>query len=784
MPEESNAQHIQIIPPGVKKWGKVILEAHGCVLLQNFTGKRYTYRVVDMKTGAEAYICHKPQPVHDSECEGMIQKFLSSRKKSDPKYCADVKREEYVTHDNLAETIEHIFREILPEHGYSLRTEQMELAKHILEALRSRMVSLSEAGVGIGKTHAYLIAAAVIKRRRINDFWLRGNYPNMAYAAEMPMVVATSSIALQKAIVKDYIPEISKILMKHGVITKPLTCAIRKGKEHYICDKRLSSFYYQSRNRSEKRILKAMLKSENGIDLDEMDSLKPYIKRRISVMGRCGAHCELKDSCRYMAFLKNAQSDKHDFQICNHNYLLADVIHRAKGQKALIPDYQAVIIDEAHKFTQATRSMYGTELSSFTLPRIAKTVRSLVFTQGHSTADLLRDSDMLDGHSKYLFQLLNKNIPDIYDDEAERFKTSIDGTVVQHLRTIRKTINALAYGLEERQVIQKYKSQYFHLLWELEEVWEQISSFENHGSLIYWLEKPDGLFSVNRNGTDETLLCAIPKNLGDMLRADLWSKGVPTILTSGTLSASGDFTHVKLGMGLDKLKLDKIMETSKPSPFNYRENALIYISNAVPFPDNKDSKYIMAVADEVERLIMTAHGHTAALFTSYRVMEAVYDILKTRNLPFPMFMMGRGSVNTIEQFRQSGNGVLFAAGSMWEGIDLPGDILSMLILVKLPFAVPDPINEYEQTRFASFGEYKNFIIIPEMIVKLIQGFGRLLRSEYDTGVVALLDYRVREDEAYHDRVLFALPGCRVTYSIGEVGLFLLEKKNQNYFLLV
>lgn len=133
--------------------------------------------------------------------------------------------------------------------------------------------------------------------------------------------------------------------------------------------------------------------------------------------------------------------------------------------------------------------------------------------------------------------------------------------------------------------------------------------------------------------------------------------------------------------------------------------------------------------DSLERLIIAAHGHTAVLFTSYRVMEQVFALLQRRGLPYPLFLLARGGLGTIERFRQSGHGVLFASGSMWEGIDLPGDILSLLVMVKLPFAVPDPIGEHQRSLFESATDYKNAVVIPEMLVKLKQGFGRLIRCE-------------------------------------------------------
>lgn len=775
MPELSNMQTI--------KWdGSPVLKVYGCVLLERFTGKSYTYRAVNLETGASVHICRRAQRISEEEHGAIAEKILASNVASC--FCVEARHGEKASSEKLTEVLHYIFDTLLPRHGYSYRVEQVGLAAHMLETLRCRLVSLSEAGVGIGKTHAYLIAAALTKRGRMGDFWLKGKYPGMAYIAEMPVVVATSSIALQKAIITDYIPEISRVLMEYGIITKPLSCVIRKGKEHYVCENRLNQFYTQTAKPEMERLVGPLLDKKHGIDLDEMDFLDPYIKHRINVSGRCGKSCTWSEYCRYLRLLKDAQSDSYDFQICNHNYFLADIMRRSKRQLPLIPNYQAIVIDEAHKFIHTVRQMYGSELSSRTLPRIAKVIRGFVFQSGQSTADLWRNVDKLDGQAKRLFRVLVENVPDtVLDDEVERFKTEMDGKAARHLRIISDILGRMTVLLEERQVLPKYAGLYNQTMRELGEVREQIVLFENHSDLIYWLEAPDGLFKPDRDADDETRLCAIPKRLGEILHADLWGKGVPIVLTSGTLSAAGDFTHIKQSLGLDMLPPSVVMETSKPSPYDYRENVLIYISESVPFPDNRSPQYITAVADEVERLIMAAHGHTAALFTSYRVMEQVFDILKKRGVPFPLFMMKRGGTNAIARFRESGDGVLFAAGSMWEGVDLPGDILSLLIIVKLPFSVPDPISEHERTRYGSAEKFKNAVVIPEMLVKLIQGFGRLIRSMSDTGVVAILDSRVRDGATYRCRVLKALPFCRVTSIIADVRNFILTKKPRVYFNL-
>jgi ATP-dependent DNA helicase DinG len=163
-------------------------------------------------------------------------------------------------------------------------------------------------------------------------------------------------------------------------------------------------------------------------------------------------------------------------------------------------------------------------------------------------------------------------------------------------------------------------------------------------------------------------------------------------------------------------------------------------------------------------------------------MGQVHTILKHRNLPYPLFNMGKRDTTALERFKASGNGVLFAAGSLWEGIDIPGDALSMLIIVKLPFAAPDPIGDYERSLYASMADYKTHALIPDMLIKLLQGFGRLIRTETDTGVCAILDCRAYPGAAYCRPVLGVLPSCRVVSSIGEVERFYREKKPETYFM--
>lgn len=162
-------------------------------------------------------------------------------------------------------------------------------------------------------------------------------------------------------------------------------------------------------------------------------------------------------------------------------------------------------------------------------------------------------------------------------------------------------------------------------------------------------------------------------------------------------------------------------------------------------------------------------------------MDMVWEQLSKRGLPFPLYRLDKGGVRELERFKNGNGSVLFAAGALWEGIDIPGDALSMLIIVKLPFQVPDPIGEYEQTLYKDMFEYKSKLVVPEMLIKLKQGFGRLIRKEDDTGVVAILDSRAANGGAYRARVLSALPDCRITQNISDIDQFLIHKKPADYF---
>ncbi|MDR1321187.1 MAG: ATP-dependent DNA helicase [Gracilibacteraceae bacterium] len=772
LPKGAPARHLADAP---------ILYAYGCALLESDMGECFQYKIVNLETGRTETLSRRKTPLAPREIEKIAERIRDSSVAGPARLEAERHYGERISYNKCREILYALFRQILPEYGYAARREQISLADGILKTIQNRGVILAEAEVGTGKTLAYLAAAVIAKRGRLNDFWNKAYYPKMSYVdmANMPIVVATSSIALQKAIVTDYIPELSRILMENGIIKAPLTAVLRKGREHYVCEYNLRSRLRYEHNEQNKEILRELLSPKAPIDLADTDGLDPYTKRKIAVPGRCDGKCPRRSACAYLRFRERAMEGAIDIQVVNHNYFLADALRRANDKRPLLQNYQTVIIDEAHKFLAAARSMYGAELSCFALPELKDRVYDLRFK--HESAQKLARKTVkkLADESKRLFKDFEAGCQDENaDDETTRFTATIGTDAARHLRNLRDISDRLYELLVSEPPAGSDEGRLSQILWEMASVREQLAALARHKGNICWLEKPN--VNVTPGTEQETLLCAIPADLDARLHRDLWSKGVPAILTSGTLSAGGDFSHIKQTLGLGRLQ-NRLSETSKPSPFSHRDNALLYISENMPFPDNKNREYIGAVANEIEKLILASRGHAAILFTSYKAMDMVWERLKQRGIPFPLFRLDKGGVREIERFKRSEGGVLFASGALWEGIDIPGDALSLLVIVKLPFQAPDPIGEYEQTLYKDMLAYKTKVVVPEMLIKLKQGHGRLIRSETDTGVVAILDSRASLTGAYRECVLAALQECPVTARIADVENFIRAKKTPEYF---
>ena len=625
---------------------------------------------------------------------------------------------------------EQIFREILPHRGMAVREEQIALCHEVLDTLYNKEISLCEAGVGIGKTLAYLVACILWQMHRPNQL-------------KMPVVISTSSVALQDAILNEYLPDLSAVLLAEGIITAPITAVVRKGKERFVCDARLAERQAKAISKGSRQ-KGSLCMAENVLDLDHIPGLSRYDRCRICVPQSCPRDCFLRLDCRYQQYLRDSR--KPDIQICNHNYLLANASHRLEERPLLLRQYQALVVDEAHKLPDAARQMYTETLSAQDMDDLCSLLQQAHFK----------------GLSKRLRTVfLTLSISCAPSFAMPKRKISIPFSLTPFRQAaIADCINLLQY-------IGSLPDMPHYLQYRLAETESLLR--------LFLLDVPTRILYLEFSADGQLTFCAASNRVPQLLRSALWNTREPTILTSGTLTAAGDFDHTKQLLGLAAYA--PLRHFRAESPFNYRKKCLLYIParRAAAVPENQ------YLADQIVRLTAACHGHALVLFTSYRQMRNVYDALGGR-LTFPVFQAGRGQNRTIQKFKESGNGVLFAAGSCWEGIDFPGDMVSLLIIAKLPFPIPDPVSNYERQQYPNLRDYINAEVIPEMQKKLRQGFGRAIRTEQDSCVVAILDERAGIGGKYHDAALAALPTCPTTEKIEDVQQFIREQKRPDYFL--
>ena len=623
--------------------------------------------------------------------------------------------------------IDHIFKDLFPAQGMTERSEQIKLSHRMLDTMLDGGIALCDAGTGIGKTYAYLTAAAAASRFG-------------AGSSHRPIIISTSSIALQNAVQTEYLPLLSCTLLADGQIDKPLLSVIRKGKGHYVCDERLQRRLRQVNfQKKDPAAADALRSLKDTLDMDKVPHLSGYDRERVCVPQFCD--CD-HQGCRYRRFLKRCDDDRYVFQICNHNLLLADAIHRSQGRRSILPEHGIIIVDEAHKLPEAAREMFGMTL---TAGDIQSMIRQLRAERYLLAADVLADT---------AGPLLRKlTVP---REESE----SLDAYL--HLLTI----PSRSLPIIEKQVGNLLTVQGRR---QLETLRGAVSLFSDPQSNmnLYTAEDDDG----------GTMLCATVSDLTEQMRRILWRPEHAFVLASGTLAVGDDFHRFRSQAGL--LDGRRVTESVSLSPFDYRRNCLLYLPQLPP--SQRSETYYDELAEEITALIRAAWGHALVLFTSYAAMSAVKDRLRERELSFPLFTLGRNAMHMTERFRQTPGAVLLATGAAWEGFDFPGDCVSLLVIPRLPFAYPDALKEKERENYPSLRQFIQNVAVPEMQIKLRQGFGRAIRTEADTCVIAILDERASHGRRYYAAMRDALPDMRTTSSLRAVTKFLRELKPESYF---
>ena len=629
---------------------------------------------------------------------------------------------------NAHNEIDRIFKVLLPARNMAERPEQAALCHRMLEAMLEGGIALCDAGTGIGKTYAYLVTGTVYSRFRATCGLER-----------KPILVSTSSIALQTAARDEYLPLLSDVLTEDGMIVQPLQAVIRKGKSHYACDARLEQRLGQlDLQKKNWKAGAALLSLRGQLDMDEAAHLSGYDRERVCVPRICDCG---REGCRYRTFLEGCDSERYLFQICNHNLLLADAIHRGSGRKPILPDACALIVDEAHKLPETARQMFGVTLAAEDIRALTHSLRGERF--------LLAAEVLTDSAAPLMRKLARPPEGRPFDHYAKSLAAP-----ERSLTVIDRQLDGLLTPVTRRR---------------LKNVSSSVSLFhQGHPNMVFYTEE---------DAHGGTMLCATIADLTAQLRQTLWRQERPAVLTSATLAVGEDFRRFKEETGL--LTDSRVTESVAPSPFNYRQNCLLYLPKFPP--RQKAATYYDELAKEIAALLDAAQGYALALFTSYAAMSAVKERLPNHGLRYPLFTMGRSAIHTTERFKASPGSVLLAAGAAWEGFDFPGDCVSLLIIPRLPFAVPDALKEKERENHPTLRLFIRAVVVPEMQIKLKQGFGRAIRTETDTCVVAILDERAAKGKRYSKDVLAALPEMPVTGSLEDVAKFIQAMKGPDYF---
>lgn len=647
--------------------------------------------------------------------------------------------------DSAHTDIDTIFRSILPQHGREPREGQIKLCHEMFDALADKKIALCDAGVGVGKTDAFIIAALMLHKYLPRDQHLL-DYYGMGGGA-LPFVIATSNIQLQRAILDEYIPFLSNVLLKSGMIQHPFYGEMQKGKQNYVCRERLM-YRLNTANLEKKNAVQrdALLRLQNEGDLDRVPELSAYDRKRVCVPRQCRSGCSSTAICPYRQHMQDSMAHPALFQVCNHHYFLADMTHWEQDIAPIIPHYRGVIIDEAHQFYSAVQTICGKDISNEKVESLLTDLRNM---RMNTLANKLSVS----------FDRLFKAFFCQAKEEALYKKTT------ECKAALKDTISALENAMNATRGWQR-ADRYQRKLLEMREVLNRF--YTNSERYFCYSEWDDAGFPCLRT---------VDTNYRNRLNVMFWHKPYGFVLTSGTLAAGGSMDFFKARMGLDVS--DRLAESYTSSPFDYKSNALLYIpqrmtscADRIRFQDD--------AATEIAKLIRATSGHTLVLCTSFGETRELYERVKSMVTEFPLYAMYRRGRQYLEVFRESSNGVLFMSGS-WEGTDFPGDIVSSLIIPRLPFPRRDALHEGQRNEYREIIDFLTSIVTPEMQIKIAQGAGRMHRLITDTGVISVLDGRAAPGAAYHDAVMAALPACPITRELADVKQFIQLKKNTDYF---
>jgi ATP-dependent DNA helicase DinG len=624
--------------------------------------------------------------------------------------------------------------------NFRARPQQVELAHAIAEAINSNGQLIAEAGTGTGKTFAYLAPALL---------------------AGGKVVISTGTKNLQDQLFQRDLPTV------RDALKVPVTIALLKGRSNYVCHYHLEQAQSDGRFASREdirhlgKIVKYAKMTQTGdkSGLADVPENAPIWMQVTSTRDNClGQECPQHDECFVLKARKEAM--EADIVVVNHHLFFADVMLRDEGVAELLPACNTVIFDEAHQLPETASLFFGESISTSQLLDLARDSQLEALTSAKDFAPLPVACDALEKAARDLRLVFKKNegrLPAHAADELSGWSEAL-GRLKIKLNEINELLEKQA---ERSEGLENCWQRAQALVLQLKQ-WQAETPEPNS---VRWIE----VFhhSVQLNTTPLSIAEIFAKQINDRPRA--W------IFTSATLAVKQNFSHYQAEMGLLSART-----ASWESPFNYPEQALLYVPTDMPEPNSPG--YTEAVVAAALPLIEASRGRAFLLFTSLRAMQRAQEILQAefdrKNLTYPLLMQGDASRNELlTRFRDHGNAVLLGSQSFWEGVDVRGEALSLVVIDKLPFAPPDDpvlaarIAQITQQGRNAFMEYQ----LPRTVINLKQGAGRLIRDENDKGVLMICDPRLISKH-YGKRIWQSLPPFKRTRVAAEAIAFFSDEK--------
>ncbi len=618
--------------------------------------------------------------------------------------------------------------------NYEYREGQLEMAEAVESALADKRHLIVEAGTGTGKTLAYLVPAILSGRR---------------------VVISTGTKNLQEQLFFKDIP----FLEKH--LGAPLRACYMKGRNNYACRQKIYDAEKEPvldglEEVADFQIIREWEKSTITGDRAEIKTLpeSSTVWAKLDARGDLctGQKCPQFERCFITAMHQKAQES--DIIIVNHHLFFADLAVKADELSGIIPEYGAVIFDEAHDIEEIAGQYFGVSISNYHFEELARDVGALARRKEFQSQELDRILITLLDRSAQFLALFGTGFGAAEGRSGFR---SHEAFLMQHEEVYRDVLRALELVTLQLELLKAAPEEAIPLVHRARDIAARLQFWMESGerSYVYWIE---------RRGRG-TFLQATPIDVSSFLDEKLFDAVDTVILTSATLAVSGGFEFTKERLGLRTARTLVV-----PSHFDYPRQALFYVPQALPDP--RSPAFTAAAAREIVEILTLSRGRAFVLFTSYQQMRLIYDRVSLE-IPYQTLLQGTGPRNALlDEFRATPSAVLFATASFWQGVDVPGEQLSCVIIDKLPFAVPsDPVVE---ARIAAIrdegGDAFNSYQVPQAAIALKQGFGRLIRSRSDRGVLALLDHRITK--ARYGQIFFdSLPDYAFTTRRDDVEEF-------------